>query len=102
MKRIHKNISHTALPAKNEYRDQIDLLRSRVTLLTGRDRLLMTMYLENSNSFHQMAVLAEVNEARIARRIHKVIKRLIIEAFSMVGIENEQLTGLKRTSFRKG
>ena len=62
---------------KNEYRDRIDLLRSRVNLLTGKDKLLMTMYLENANSFRQMARLAGVNETRIARRIHKVTKRLI-------------------------
>ena len=62
---------------KNEYRDRIDLLRSRVSLLSGKDKLLMTMYLENSNSFRQMARLAGVNETRIARRIHKVTKRLI-------------------------
>jgi len=62
---------------RNEYRDRIDLLRSRVNLLTGKDKLLMTMYLENSNSFRQMARLAGVNETRIARRIHKVTKRLI-------------------------
>ncbi len=62
---------------KNEYRDRIDLLRSRVNLLTGKDRLLMTMYLENTNSFRQMARLAGVNETSIARKIHKVTKRLI-------------------------
>ena len=37
----------------------------------------MPMYLENGNSFRQMARLAGVNEARIARRIHRVTKRLI-------------------------
>jgi len=62
---------------ENEYRDRIDLLRSRVNLLTGKDKLLMIMYLENSNSFRQMARLAGVNETSIARRIHKVTKRLI-------------------------
>jgi len=63
--------------AQNEYRDRIDLLRSRVNLLTGKDKLLMTMYLENSNSFRQMARLAGVNEVSIARRIHRLIKRLL-------------------------
>lgn len=77
MKRIHTKISERTLKDKNEYRDRIDLLRSRVNLLTGKDKLLMTMYLENSNSFRQMARLAGVNESRIARRIHKVIKRLL-------------------------
>ncbi len=77
MEAIHSNISEVTLRIKNEYRDRIDLLRSRVNLLTGQDRLLMTMYLENGNSFRQMARLAGVNEANIARRIHKVTKRLI-------------------------
>jgi len=77
MERIHANISQKSMEAKNTYRDRIDLLRSRVELLTGKDKLLMTMYLENGNSFRQMAQLAGVNEANIARRIYKVTKRLI-------------------------
>ncbi len=77
MKTPPAKISERKLKDKNGYRDRIDLLRSRVNLLTGKDKLLMTMYLENSNSFRQMARLAGVNEARIARRIHKVTKRLI-------------------------
>jgi len=77
MKRIHKNIPQSSLKTKNKYRDRIDLLRSRVGLLTGKDKVLMTMYLENSNSFRQMARLTDVNETNIARRIHKVTKRLI-------------------------
>jgi len=60
-------IPERTLKAQNEYRDRIDLLRSRVNLLTGKDRLLMTMYLENSNSFRQMARLAGVNESRTKR-----------------------------------
>ena len=77
MKTPPAKISERILKGQNEYRDRIDLLRSRVNLLTGKDRLLMTMYLENSNSFRQMARLAGVNEARIARKIHRVTKRLI-------------------------
>jgi len=76
MERIHKNVSENTLKAKNSYRDRIDLLRSRVSLLNGKDKLLMTMYLKNGNSFRQMAQLAGVNEASIARRIHRIIKRL--------------------------
>jgi len=77
MGRIHNNISQKSLQARNEVHDRIDLLRSRATLLTGKDRLLMTMYLDNANTFRQMARLSGVNEANIARRIHKIIKRLI-------------------------
>ena len=77
MKKIYENISHRTSKIKKEYRDRIDLLRNRVSMLTGKDKLLMTMYLSNSNSFRQMARLAGVSEASIARRIRKVTKRLI-------------------------
>lgn len=77
MKRIHVNIAQSCLTAKKEYRDRIDLLQSRINLLSGKDKLLMTMYLKNGNSFRQMAQLAGVNETSIARRIHRITKRLI-------------------------
>ena len=57
--------------------DRIDLLRSRVELLKGKDRTLMNMYLERDGSFREMARMAGVNEATIARRIYKLIQRLI-------------------------
>lgn len=77
MQKTHAGIPQSASIAKGTYRDRIDLLRSRVSLLSGKDRLVMTMYLENGNTFRQMARLAGVNEASIARRIYKVTKRLI-------------------------
>ena len=77
MRKIHENISQCSTKAGAEYRDRIDLLRSRVGLLTGKDKLLMTMYIENGNSFRQMARLVGVNEASIGRRIYKVTERLM-------------------------
>lgn len=94
MKKIHENIPQDSVKTKTEYRDRIDLLRSRVGLLTGKDKVLMTMYLENGNSFRQMARLVGVNEASIARRIHKVTKRLM---------NGEYITCLRnRDKFDKG
>jgi predicted DNA-binding protein YlxM (UPF0122 family) len=77
MLRIHENVSEETMQNRNEYRNRVDLLRNRASLLTGRDRLLMTMYLENGNTFGQMARLAGVNESSIARRINKIVKRLL-------------------------
>jgi len=77
MKKIHANIIEEQASVNRDYRDRIDLLRSRVGLLSGKDKALMTMYLENGNTFSQMARLAGVNETNIARRIHKITKRLI-------------------------
>jgi len=53
------------------------LLRSRLNLLNGKDKVMITMYLENGNSFRQIARLTGVSEARIARRIRGLTKRLI-------------------------
>ena len=77
MKEIHPNIPQRTLEAKNRYRDRVDLLRSRLDMLNGKDKVLMTMYLENGNSFRQMARLAGISETSIARRIHKLTERLI-------------------------
>ncbi|MFA5252287.1 MAG: hypothetical protein WC454_06865 [Phycisphaerae bacterium] len=77
MKKVHENVSECNAEVRTEHRDRIDLLRSRVDLLKGKDKVLMTMYMENGNSFRQMARLVGVNEVSIARRIHKVTKRLI-------------------------
>ena len=57
--------------------DRIDLLRSRAGLLTGRDDALMQMYLNGTGTLSQMARLAGVNEANVARRIHKLVRRLL-------------------------
>ena len=77
MEEIHTNISQDMLGDKSRHRDQIDLLRSRLNLLDGKDKVLMVMHMENGNSFRQIARLLGVSEARIARRIHRLTERLI-------------------------
>lgn len=92
METIHENIPQSASPAKSPYRDRIELLRSRVGLLSGKDRLLMTMYLENGNSFRQLARLAGVGEANIARRIRRLIDRLTGGEYVMCLRNRQKLT----------
>ena len=77
MESIHENVTKVEVKARKRCRDRIDMLKSRVELLTGKDRLLMTMYLKYGNTFYQMARLTGVNEANVARRIYRVTKRLI-------------------------
>ncbi len=76
MKKIHVNISQTTLEAEKRRRDDLDLLRSRLHLLNGKDKVLMTMYLENGSSFRQIARLAGISDTSIARRIHILTERL--------------------------
>ena len=77
MKRIHENVSSGELGNRTNYRNRIDVLLNRVSLLTGVDKVLMTMYLRNGNSFYQMAILCGVDETTISRRIKRITKRLI-------------------------
>jgi predicted DNA-binding protein YlxM (UPF0122 family) len=62
---------------ETETTDKIDLLRCRAGLLTGKDGALMQMYLNGTGTLNQMARLAGVNEANVARRIHKLVRRLL-------------------------
>ena len=94
MKTIHANISQTTAEARSSYRSRIELLRNRAELLIGRDKLLMTMYLDNGNTFRQMALLAGTSEASIARRVRRVTRRLI---------DGEYITCIRnRDRFTKG
>jgi predicted DNA-binding protein YlxM (UPF0122 family) len=77
MKTIHKNISQKNLEDKKKNRAQIDLLRSRLDLLDGKDRLLMTMYLENGYSIFQISRLTALYQTSIARRINRLTKKLL-------------------------
>ncbi len=76
MKRTYGQTPEGAGAAGKAERNRIELLRRRIPLLVGMDRLLMTMHLENGNSFRQIARLVGMNEASIARRIKKITKRL--------------------------
>jgi len=77
MRKVDSNFSQKMRKSRNDYRSGIELLRNRVSLLAGRDKLLMTMYLENGNSFRQIARLAGVNDTIIARRIHRLTRQLL-------------------------
>ena len=64
-------------PLKKALKHRVDLLRTRAVWLRGKDKLLMKMYLDNGSTFRQMAKLAGVNETTVARRIYRIVKRLL-------------------------
>ncbi|MHC4912024.1 MAG: sigma factor-like helix-turn-helix DNA-binding protein [Planctomycetota bacterium] len=49
---------------------------SRIELLSGMDKVIMTMYLVNGNTFRQIAQLMGVNETNVSRRIRRLIRRI--------------------------
>ena len=77
MKTIHSNISQNNLDNKNKNRAKIDLLRSRLNHLEGKDRLLMTVYLENGNNTFQISRLTGLCRTSISRRINLLTMRLL-------------------------
>jgi len=77
MEQINELIAQSVQEAKNEQRQKIELLRARIELLKGQDKVLMKLYLENGISCRQLALLARMNESNIARRIQKLTKRLL-------------------------
>ena len=76
MEEIHADVADEHLETRKQSRDEIDLLRSRLVLLDIKDKVLMTMYLENGNSFRQIARLLGVSEATISRRVRALSRRL--------------------------
>jgi predicted DNA-binding protein YlxM (UPF0122 family) len=76
MKRVHENIGERTDNVKDLHRGGIELLRSRLNLLAGTDKLLMTMYIEHAVSIRQIARIRGVSEASVARRIRAITKRL--------------------------
>jgi predicted DNA-binding protein YlxM (UPF0122 family) len=76
MKRVHENIAEQTNNVKGRHRGGIELLRSRLNLLSGTDKVLMTMYIEHGNSIRQIARIRGVNETSVARKIRAITKRL--------------------------
>jgi len=73
---INYNIPQESTHKTRHQRENIELLRRRLNLLDGKDKLLMLMYFENGNSCYRIAKLLGVCEATITRRIHKLTKHL--------------------------
>jgi len=56
---------------------QMDLLRLRLELLEGQEKLLVEAYICHGFSFRQLARLQGVRESKIARQIKGLIQRLM-------------------------
>jgi hypothetical protein len=79
MKAVYVNTGMSTFESRIEHRNRVELLRSRVCHLRGRDRLWMTMYLQNGNNINQMARMCGKSPSTIYRRICK-LTRLLIES----------------------
>lgn len=91
--RTHKTIHRVG--CENEIEDKIDVLRTRVEMLAGVDRVLMEMYLNHNASLSQMAVLAGVNETSMIRHIHKLVRRLLDDSYTSCLRSRDKLTDIQ-------
>lgn len=57
--------------------DEVDLIRQRAQILSRDDRALVMLYLDRGRSYAEVAQLAGVCEATIARRVGRIIRRLM-------------------------
>jgi predicted DNA-binding protein YlxM (UPF0122 family) len=76
MKMVHGNLPESIVRGRRQRRGWVELLVSRVELLSGMDKVIMTMYLVNGNTFRQIAQLMGVHETNVSRRICRLIKRI--------------------------
>ena len=77
MRKITGQVSECGVGARIEGRNDVELLRMRAGMLSGRDRVMMKMYLEKGNTFSEMAMLIGIHEANVARQIRKLTRRLM-------------------------
>ena len=75
--RTERRIVLPAVPKKGPRPTDLELLRDKTHMLSGKDRVLMKMYLERGSSPTELARLAGVTEQRITRRLSKIAARLI-------------------------
>lgn len=92
MNDVNINISEQTLKVKNFQRGQMELLQGRLGLLDGKDKVLMTMYIVNGNSFRQIARLRGVSETSVARRINQITERLTNGEFLICLRNREKLS----------
>jgi len=64
-------------------RDFRERLRLRLGLLAGPDRALMTMYLDAGHSYRQLARLTGSSPTTVARKIHRIARRLADETYPL-------------------
>ncbi len=59
-----------------QHRAEIDLLRSRIDLLNGQNKMIMQMVLEYGVPVRQIAILCGLSECTVSRRVKRLFNQL--------------------------
>ena len=92
MKRIYADIPDTTEQSWKIQREKFDLVRSRLSFLNGKEKIIMTMYIEKGNSIRQIARLMGVDEMKISRKIKKLTHNLSSGTFIKCLRKRDKLT----------
>ncbi|MFC1780934.1 hypothetical protein ACFLZ8_01540 [Planctomycetota bacterium] len=76
MNTLHKNITEDSRIKNSINRGHIELLRRRLYLLDGKDKILMRLYLEHDASVRMLSVVFDESAQTINRRIERLSKTL--------------------------
>ncbi len=101
MKTEFKLIDKDTKQKTTDTRNTMEAIRHRAQFLSEPDRTLISMYIDNTNSYRQIAKLAGVNEVTVARRIKKILKRLSNNSYDIISLNCERLSKLEQQLARE-
>jgi DNA-directed RNA polymerase specialized sigma24 family protein len=94
-KQIEQDMSQEWLEIHRQTQEELSSLRERIGLLSGTDRVLMTMYIDRGASYRQLSELLRISETSVARRIRRLTRRLIDDRYIFCMRNREKLTSLQ-------
>ncbi len=93
MKRLGADVLDNQAHADERY--GTELLAKNAKLLSGRDRVLMELYLSKGTSFYQMAVLSGIAETTVSRRIRRAIGRFFEGKYNICLVNRAKFSAME-------
>jgi transposase-like protein len=93
MRQIDSRKASSATCGMLENRNSSEILWTRMHLLSGRNRALLQMYLEHGNNFCQIASLTGMSPTSVARKIRRIIRRLMDDTYILCLAHRDDFTG---------
>lgn len=88
----YETLTQNNQQAVKDLRTETDKIRCRAQRLPDPERTLVTMYLDNANSYRQIARLTGLNESTVSRRIRKIIRKLRNDRLNAALVAGDTLT----------
>ena len=92
MRKIYDNLAANEQSHVKKRRGELDLIRSRISFLSGHDKLMMIMYAEKGLNVEQISKIMGICRSTAARRIENISKRLICGEYFTVLQKRNLLT----------